>query len=197
MEQSFPGFLAHFHDGAGDPGKPQNTPESPTEVATRMATDSARGATQAQPLLPADAAGCPVARWNWAVRPTASQQERFTGSWSRRESHRGLTAPPEALERATGAYADASPVNQLAVGGPPPHFIGMSARTPHSAHGVLCDAGGSAGSGRLGGCGRPPASDRSGPLHLRAHGPARLARGSGRRDQSRLCRPYALKPLIK
>jgi hypothetical protein len=33
-------------------------------------------------------------------------------------SHRGLIAPPETLERATGAYADASPIDQVAVGPP-------------------------------------------------------------------------------
>jgi hypothetical protein len=29
MDQGFPGFLARLHDDAGDPGKPQNDPESP------------------------------------------------------------------------------------------------------------------------------------------------------------------------
>jgi len=79
MAQGFLGFLARLLDGAGDPRKPQNTPESPTEVATEMATDSARGTTQAQPLLPADAAGCLVTKWDWAGRPTASPQEGFAG----------------------------------------------------------------------------------------------------------------------
>jgi hypothetical protein len=29
LNQGFPGFLAEFHDVAGDPGKPQKHPQSP------------------------------------------------------------------------------------------------------------------------------------------------------------------------
>jgi hypothetical protein len=55
-----------------------------------------------------------------------------------RESHRGLIASPETLGRATGAYVDAPPVNQLAVG---PRFTYMSPRGSLAAEGVLCDTG--------------------------------------------------------